>query len=140
MSPRAVGVAGADNRHLKLPLVVGATEDMLAGHLVAPVTADRFLRERFVDQHLWRDLHAIRADGRTEDELLATPTKRAYVTRGLLGRETDHIDDHIEARRGELPLEIRKLVAVASEPPHITGQSILALRAVVDSDLGTSRQ
>src|ERR1035441_4037869 len=123
--PGTVSTTGTDDRHLKISLVVGLTKDLFACQLVAPITADGFLRERFVDQHLRWYFHTIRTHGRTEDKLLAASAESADITGRLLGRETDHVDDRVEARRREPSLEVHDLVAVASEPFHLNGQGVL---------------
>src|ERR1017187_3466033 len=83
--PGAVSTTGTNDRHLKVSFVVGLTKDLFACQLVAPITADGFLRERFVDQHLRWYFHTICTHGRTEDKLLAASAESAHITGRLLG-------------------------------------------------------
>ena len=139
-APRAVGAAGPDDGQLKAAGLVGAAKDLFTGEFVAPVFADGFLRERFIDQNLWRYLDAVGADGGAEDELLATSAKRADGAGRLFGSEADHINDHVETCRQHGLLELIELIAVAPESFHLVRQCVLTLGAVEDGDLRAARK
>src|SRR5437763_9134789 len=99
-----------------------AKEYALTFNFVPPVIADRLLRHRLVDEHLRRHLYAIRADSRTEDELLATAAKCAHVALRLVRGETDHVDHDVVSLIGECSFERREVAAIAMNRLDIRAQ------------------
>src|SRR5439155_14992114 len=135
MPTGAVGAARTNARDRKLLLLARAQEDSLTFQLIPPILADRLLLERLIDHDARRNLYAVRADGRAEDELPASPAERANSRLRLLRLVADHVHHHVEAFIRKPPLERSQIIAIADDLLHIPRQPVLALPAVEHRDL-----